>query len=81
MSDDQSIGDIRERIARMEQRQIQLHEMITLSLSNFGDLANRTRKLEEDANSVKTKLWLAGLLGGAIFSTAWAVFKRRIGIE
>ena len=81
MSDDQSIGDIRERIARMEQRQIQLHEMITLSLSNFGDLANRTRKLEEDANIVKTKLWLAGLLGGAIFSTAWAVFKRRIGIE
>lgn len=81
MSDDQSIGDIRERIARMEQRQIQLHEMITLSLSNFGDLANRTRKLEEDANSIKTKLWLAGLVGGAIFSTAWAVFKRKIGIE
>ena len=81
MSDDQSIGDIRERIARMEQRQIQLHEMITLSLSSFGDLANRTRKLEEDAQSIKTKLWLAGLVGGAIFSTAWAVFKRRIGIE
>jgi len=81
MSDDQSIGDIRERIARMEQRQIQLHEMITLSLSNFGDLANRTRKLEEDSNAIKTKLWLAGLLGGAIFSTAWAVFKRKLGIE
>jgi len=81
MSDDQSIGDIRERIARMEQRQIQLHEMITLSLSNFGDLANRTRKLEEDAHTIKTKLWLAGLVGGAVFSTAWAVFKRRIGIE
>jgi predicted nuclease with TOPRIM domain len=81
MSDDQSIGDIRERIARMEQRQIQLHEMITLSLSNFGDLVNRTRKLEEDSNAIKTKLWLAGLLGGAVFSTAWAVFKRRIGIE
>jgi len=81
MSDEQSLGDIRERIARMEQRQIQLHEMITLSLSNFGDLANRTRKLEEDANSIRTKLWLAGLVGGAIFSTAWAVFKRRIGIE
>jgi len=81
MSDEQSLGDIRERIARMEQRQIQLHEMITLSLSNFGDLANRTRKLEDDANSIKTKLWLAGLVGGAIFSTAWAVFKRRIGIE
>jgi len=81
MSDEQSIGDIRERIARMEQRQIQLHEMITLSLSNFGDLANRTRRLEEDAHAIKTKLWLAGLVGGAIFSTAWAVFKRRIGIE
>jgi len=81
MSDEQSLGDIRERIARMEQRQIQLHEMITLSLSNFGDLANRTRRLEDDANSIKTKLWLAGLVGGAIFSTAWAVFKRRIGIE
>jgi predicted nuclease with TOPRIM domain len=81
MSEEQNLGDIRERIARMEQRQIQLHEMITLSLSNFGDLANRTRKLEDDANSIKTKLWLAGLVGGAIFSTAWAVFKRRIGIE
>jgi len=81
VSEEQSIGDIRERLARMEQRQIQLHEMITLSMSNFGDLANRTRRLEEDANSIKTKLWLAGLLGGAIFSTAWAMLKRRIGIE
>lgn len=81
MSDEQSIGDIRERIARMEQRQIQLHEMITTSLSNFGDLANRTRKLEEEAHSIKTKLWLAGLVGGAIFSTAWTIFKRRLGIE
>ena len=80
MSEEQ-IGDIRERLARMEQRQIQLHEMITLSMSNFGDLANRTRKLEEDAHSIKTKLWLAGLVGGAIFSTAWAIFKRRFGIE
>ncbi|NBW18467.1 MAG: hypothetical protein EBR82_61890 [Caulobacteraceae bacterium] len=81
MSDEQSIGDIRERLARMEQRQIQLHEMITLSMSNFGDLANRTRKLEEEAHGLRTKLWLAGLVGGAIFSTAWAVFKRRFGIE
>lgn len=81
MSDEQSIGDIRERIARMEQRQIQLHEMITTSLSNFGDLANRTRRLEEEAHSIKTKLWLAGLVGGAIFSSAWAIFKRKIGID
>lgn len=81
MSDEQSIGDIRERLARMEQRQIQLHEMITTSMSNFGDLANRTRKLEEESNSIKTKLWLAGLVGGAIFSTAWAIFKRKIGID
>jgi len=81
MSEEQSMGDIRERLARMEQRQIQLHEMITLSMSNFGDLANRTRKLEEDAHGLRTKLWLAGLVGGAIFSTAWAVFKRRFGIE
>jgi len=81
MSEEQSIGDIRERLARMEQRQIQLHEMITTSMSNFGDLANRTRKLEEESHSIKTKLWLAGLVGGAIFSTAWAMLKRRIGIE
>ena len=80
MSEEQ-IGDIRERLARMEQRQIQLHEMITLSMSNFGDLANRTRRLEEEAHSIKTKLWLAGLIGGAIFSTAWAIFKRRLGID
>ena len=60
---------------------IQLHEMITTSMSNFGDLANRTRRLEEDAHGIKTKLWLAGLVGGAIFSTAWAMLKRRIGLE
>lgn len=81
MSEEQSIGDIRERLARMEQRQIQLHEMITLSMSNFGDLANRTRKLEEESNSIKTKLWLAGLVGGAIFSSAWAILKRKVGID
>lgn len=81
MSEEQSIGDIRERLARMEQRQIQLHEMITTSMSNFGDLANRTRKLEEEAHTIKTKLWLAGLVGGAIFSTAWTIFKRRLGID
>lgn len=81
MSEEQSIGDIRERLARMEQRQIQLHEMITTSMSNFGDLANRTRKLEEEAHSIKTKLWLAGLIGGAIFSSAWAILKRKVGID
>ena len=37
---------IKERLARMEERQVQLCSMVEKSLSNFADLSNRVSVLE-----------------------------------
>jgi len=74
----EDVTDIRERLARMEERQLQLHGMLTTALANYGDLTNRTRKLEEDSHSIKSKLWLVAVIAGAITSTAWEFVKARL---
>ena len=37
---------IKERLARMEERQVQLYSMVERSMASFGDLANRVSSLE-----------------------------------
>ena len=37
---------IKERLARMEERQVQLYSMVEKSMASFGDLANRVSSLE-----------------------------------
>jgi predicted nuclease with TOPRIM domain len=74
----EDVADIRERLARIEERQLQLHNMITTSLSNYGDLVNRTRKLEDESHFIKSKLWLIAVVAGTIASTAWEFLKAKL---
>ena len=62
-----------ERLARMEERQMQLYAMVERSLAFHGDVANRLGALEH----LRTKvLAVAGLIG-LVCSMAWDVLKNR----
>lgn len=62
------------RLARMEERQLQLYAMVERSLAFHGDVANRLGALE----TLKTKvLAVAGVVGLAC-SMAWDVLKNRL---
>jgi hypothetical protein len=72
MSEDQ-IWNMEVRLARMEERQLQLYAMVERSLAFHGDVANRLGALEH----LRTKvLAVAGLIGLAC-SMAWDVLKNR----
>jgi hypothetical protein len=72
MSEEQ-VWSMEIRLARMEERQVQLYSMVERSLAFHGDVANRLGALE----TLKTKvLAVAGLIGLAC-SMAWDVLKNR----
>jgi hypothetical protein len=72
MSEDQ-VWNMEVRLARMEERQVQLYAMVERSLAFHGDVANRLGALEH----LRTKvLAVAGLIGLAC-SVAWDVLKNR----
>jgi len=72
MSEDQ-VWSLEVRLARMEERQVQLYSMVERSLANYGDLANKVNALEH----LRTKiLALSGVIG-LICSMAWDVIKNR----
>jgi hypothetical protein len=73
MSEDQ-VWNIELKLARMEERQVQLYSMVEKSLAFHGDVANRLSALEH----LRTKvLAVAGLIGLAC-SMAWDVLKNRL---
>jgi hypothetical protein len=73
MSEEQ-VWNMEVRLARMEERQVQLYAMVERSLAFHGDVANRLGALEH----LRTKvLAVAGLIGLAC-SMAWDVLKSRI---
>ena len=72
MSEEQ-VWNMEVRLARMEERQVQLCAMVERSLAFHGDVANRLGALE----TLKTKvLAVAGVVGLAC-SMAWDVLKNR----
>lgn len=72
MSEDQ-VWNIELKLARMEERQIQLFSMVERSLANYADIANKVNALEH----LRTKiLALSGVIG-LICSMAWDVIKNR----
>jgi len=72
MSEEQ-VWNMEVRLARMEERQLQLYAMVEKSLAFHGDVANRLGALE----TLKTKvLAVAGVVGLAC-SMAWDVLKNR----
>jgi hypothetical protein len=62
---------IKERLARMEERQVQLCSMVEKSLSNFADLSNRVSALE----ALKHKALGMIAVVGAIMTVSWEVIK------
>ena len=72
MSEDQ-VWNMEVRLARMEERQVQLYAMVERSLAFHGDVSNRLGALEH----LRTKvLAVAGLIGLAC-TMAWDVLKNR----
>jgi len=67
-------SEIRERLARMEERQVQLYNMVETSLSNFADLSNRVSSLE----ALKHKaLGMIAIIGG-LMTLAWELVKESL---
>ena len=67
-------SEIRERLARMEERQVQLYNMVETSLSNFADLSNRVSSLE----ALKHKaLGMIAIIGG-LMTFSWEVIKEML---
>jgi len=75
------VADLRERLARIEERQtniIQILERHTSELAQWtGKINSKVDTLEKESNTIKTKLWLVALISGAVFSTIWELIKAR----
>ena len=65
---------IKERLARMEERQVQLYSMVEKSMASFGDLANRVSSLE----ALKHKALGMIAVIGAIMTVSWEVIKEML---
>jgi len=72
MSEDQ-VWSLEVRLARMEERQVQLYAMVERSLANYGDLANKVNALEH----LRTRLLAISGIIGLVCSMAWDVIKDR----
>jgi DNA repair ATPase RecN len=75
------VADLRERLARIEERQtniIQILERHTSELAQWtGKINEKVDTLEKESHTIKTKLWLVALISGAVFSTIWELVKAR----
>lgn len=60
---------IKERLARMEERQVQLYSIVEKSMSNFGDLANRVNSLEALKHKALGMIAIIGL--GTTMAWEW----------
>lgn len=82
MNIDIEISDIRdrlqtqgERLARMEQRQIQIHDWLHVHVQKLDDFEIRITDLERESHSLRTKLWLVGVVAGAVVSAVWQILS------
>lgn len=72
MSEDQVWG-IEVKLARMEERQVQLYNMVKTSLSNYADVVNRVSALEH----LRSKVFAIAGVAGLLCSVAWDMVKNR----
>jgi hypothetical protein len=71
------VADLRERLARIEERQSTVISLLEKSQLGIVEYHQRLQKLETEAHTIKTKLWLVALISGAVFSTIWELIKAR----
>jgi len=78
------IHGLDKRITTIEANQRWIMEQVTeikdLLKVKLTHLDESVTKLESDANSLKTKLWLAWVVLTAAVSTASTLFARRLGL-
>ena len=67
------VSNVSERLARMEERQVQLYNMVATSLSSYADVVNRISALEHLRTRVLT---IAGAVG-LFCSIAWDIVRNR----
>jgi len=66
-----------ERLARMEERQVQLYKMVETSLSNFSDLSNKVNSLEALKHKALGMMAIIGILAGLAWDLVKQVFSAR----
>jgi hypothetical protein len=71
------VADLRERLARIEERQSTVINLLEKSQLGIVEYHLRLQKLETEAHTIKTKLWLVALISGAVCSTLWELIKAR----
>jgi hypothetical protein len=71
------LSEVRISVARIETRQSVILDLLERSQASLGEYHGRLTKMERDAHTIKTKLWLVALVSGAVVSTAWELIKRR----
>lgn len=74
MSGSKSVSEIKERLARMEERQVQLYSMVEQSLANFAELSNRVTALE----ALKHKAFGMIAVIGGIMTMTWELIKETL---
>ena len=73
MSENDS-SEIKERLARMEERQKNISAMLEMSLSRYADLVNRVNALEVLKHRMLGMVAVAGFL----FTIGWEIIKSKL---
>ena len=63
--------DIRERIARIESRQVHILEVLTENKAKMD-------RIEQEAHGLKGRVWLVSTTVFAILAAAWEIVKNRL---
>lgn len=71
MSDSEILTDLRIAVARIEQRQIHILEL-------FEDHKGKMKAIEEEASTLKGRVWLVSTIVFAVLAAAWEIIKNRL---
>lgn len=63
--------DIRERIARIESRQVHILEVLTENKAKMD-------RIEQEAHGIKGKVWLVSTIVFGVLAAAWEIVKNRL---
>jgi len=63
--------DIRERIARIESRQVHILEVLTENKAKMD-------RIEQDAHGLKGRVWLISTIVFWVLAAAWEIVKNRL---
>jgi hypothetical protein len=71
MSDSDILTELRIAVARIEQRQIHILEL-------FEDHKGKMKALEDEAGTIKGRVWLISTIVFGVLAAAWEIIKNRL---